>query len=172
MLASLSEGLRPKKEGAQPILRTRFVGVRGSSCLFRAGVCDNDIVLASVFARGVSQATSAAADIVSRGACRMITAGGVAKVSLPLHEPVNIGGANETENLPLLTNNKEMTATTETYSSYHLPPNRQHEDNCFHPSSCSAFWSGKCQDYCDTRGFSHMTGDGCGGLRKKTRLES
>ncbi|CRK48267.1 hypothetical protein BN1723_016848 [Verticillium longisporum] len=46
-------------------------------------------------------------------------------------------------------------------------PIEARQDNCFHPSSCSAFWSGKCQDYCDTRGFSHMTGDGCGGLRKK-----
>ncbi|RCI12474.1 hypothetical protein L249_1169 [Ophiocordyceps polyrhachis-furcata BCC 54312] len=40
-------------------------------------------------------------------------------------------------------------------------------DNCFHPSSCSASWAGKCEDYCGSRGFSHMTGDGCGWFQKK-----
>ncbi|KAM7183203.1 hypothetical protein V8F33_013730 [Rhypophila sp. PSN 637] len=40
-------------------------------------------------------------------------------------------------------------------------------DNCFHPSSCSKTWGGKCEDYCDKRGFSHMTGDNCGFLKKK-----
>ncbi|PFH58626.1 hypothetical protein XA68_13443 [Ophiocordyceps unilateralis] len=40
-------------------------------------------------------------------------------------------------------------------------------DNCFHPSSCSVSWAGKCEDYCGRRGFSHMTGDGCGLFRKK-----
>ncbi|GAB1318533.1 hypothetical protein MFIFM68171_08743 [Madurella fahalii] len=40
-------------------------------------------------------------------------------------------------------------------------------DNCFHPSSCSTTWGGKCEDYCDDRGFSHMTGEGCGWPSKK-----
>lgn len=40
-------------------------------------------------------------------------------------------------------------------------------DNCFHPSSCSASWAGKCEDYCGRRGFSHMSGDGCGIFKKK-----
>ncbi|KAJ5161848.1 hypothetical protein N7492_007240 [Penicillium capsulatum] len=39
--------------------------------------------------------------------------------------------------------------------------------SCFHPSSCSVTWSGKCEDYCGKRGFSHMTGDGCSGLSEK-----
>ena len=41
-------------------------------------------------------------------------------------------------------------------------------DNCFHPSRCDAFWfNDKCKDYCDKRGFSHMSGDGCGWFTKK-----
>ncbi|KAJ5985673.1 hypothetical protein N7499_008039 [Penicillium canescens] len=39
--------------------------------------------------------------------------------------------------------------------------------SCYHPSSCSRSWAGKCEDYCGSRGFSHMTGDGCGWLAKK-----
>ncbi|PVH86446.1 hypothetical protein DL98DRAFT_582402 [Cadophora sp. DSE1049] len=39
-------------------------------------------------------------------------------------------------------------------------------DNCFHRSSCSVSWAGKGEEYCDWRGFSHMTGDGCGWLKK------
>ncbi|KAK3367810.1 hypothetical protein B0H63DRAFT_86445 [Podospora didyma] len=38
---------------------------------------------------------------------------------------------------------------------------------CYHPSSCSTHWSGLCEDYCGSRGFSHMTGSGCGLLSKK-----
>lgn len=34
-------------------------------------------------------------------------------------------------------------------------------DNCFFPSQCSAFWSGKCENHCGSRGFSHMSRDGC-----------
>lgn len=41
------------------------------------------------------------------------------------------------------------------------------DDNCFYPSSCDAFWAGKCEDYCGDRGFSHMTGDGCDWPTKK-----
>lgn len=41
------------------------------------------------------------------------------------------------------------------------------DDNCFHPSSCSSTWGGKCEDYCDKRGFSHMTGDDCSWPKKK-----
>ncbi|KAH7039658.1 uncharacterized protein B0I36DRAFT_357058 [Microdochium trichocladiopsis] len=40
-------------------------------------------------------------------------------------------------------------------------------DNCFYPSSCSSTWSGKCEDYCGTRGFSHMTGEDCEWPSKK-----
>ncbi|KAJ1334182.1 hypothetical protein MN608_04188 [Microdochium nivale] len=40
-------------------------------------------------------------------------------------------------------------------------------DNCFHPSSCSSTWSGKCEDYCGSRGFSHMTGEKCGWPSKR-----
>lgn len=40
-------------------------------------------------------------------------------------------------------------------------------DNCFHPSSCSTTWGGKCEEYCSTRGFSHMSSDGCGWFAKK-----
>lgn len=32
---------------------------------------------------------------------------------------------------------------------------------CYHPSTCSTSWSGKCEAYCGSRGFSHMTGSGC-----------
>ncbi|KAJ5101339.1 hypothetical protein NUU61_003561 [Penicillium alfredii] len=39
--------------------------------------------------------------------------------------------------------------------------------SCYHPSSCGRAWAGKCEDYCGSRGFSHMTGDGCGFLAKK-----
>ncbi|KAJ5852626.1 uncharacterized protein N7529_012011 [Penicillium soppii] len=38
---------------------------------------------------------------------------------------------------------------------------------CHHPSSCGRFWSGKCEDYCDYRGFSHMSSSGCSWLAKK-----
>jgi hypothetical protein len=34
-------------------------------------------------------------------------------------------------------------------------------DNCYFPSHCSAFWSGKCENHCGSRGFSHMSRDGC-----------
>jgi hypothetical protein len=34
-------------------------------------------------------------------------------------------------------------------------------DNCYFPSQCSAFWSGKCENHCGSRGFSHMSRDGC-----------
>lgn len=40
-------------------------------------------------------------------------------------------------------------------------------DNCFHPSECSTRWAGKCGYWCDHRGFSHMTGDGCWWPKKK-----
>jgi len=32
---------------------------------------------------------------------------------------------------------------------------------CHKPSSCSKFWAGKCEQYCDPYKFSHMTDDGC-----------
>ncbi|PKY05142.1 hypothetical protein P168DRAFT_281476 [Aspergillus campestris IBT 28561] len=35
---------------------------------------------------------------------------------------------------------------------------------CHKPSSCSKFWAGKCEQYCDPYKFSHMTGDGCNRL--------
>ncbi|KAM0274851.1 hypothetical protein ACHAQH_007810 [Verticillium albo-atrum] len=41
------------------------------------------------------------------------------------------------------------------------------QDNCFHKSSCSATWGGKCGQYCGTRGFSHMSGDTCGIFKKR-----
>lgn len=41
------------------------------------------------------------------------------------------------------------------------------QDNCFHPSGCARNWSGNCEDYCGSWGFSHMSGDGCGFLVKK-----
>ncbi|KAF9967672.1 hypothetical protein BGZ73_000460 [Actinomortierella ambigua] len=40
-------------------------------------------------------------------------------------------------------------------------------DNCFFPSHCSAFWSGKCENHCAHRGFSHMSKNGCGWLKKR-----
>lgn len=39
--------------------------------------------------------------------------------------------------------------------------------SCYHPSSCSMTWSGKCEDYCGNWGFSHMSGDGCGVFSEK-----
>ncbi|KAK4202376.1 hypothetical protein QBC40DRAFT_252209 [Triangularia verruculosa] len=35
-------------------------------------------------------------------------------------------------------------------------------DNCFYASKCSTSWDGKCETHCGSRGFSHMTRDGCG----------
>ncbi|KAJ5755311.1 hypothetical protein N7533_004854 [Penicillium manginii] len=32
---------------------------------------------------------------------------------------------------------------------------------CHKPSSCSKFWAGKCEQYCEPYKFSHMTSDGC-----------
>ncbi|KAK3805061.1 MAG: hypothetical protein JOS17DRAFT_693028 [Linnemannia elongata] len=43
----------------------------------------------------------------------------------------------------------------------------QIEETCYHPSSCSNHWSGLCEDYCGNRGFSHMSGSGCGWFEKK-----
>ncbi|KAF9122326.1 hypothetical protein BG015_005580, partial [Linnemannia schmuckeri] len=39
-------------------------------------------------------------------------------------------------------------------------------ETCYHASSCSTHWSGLCEDYCGHRGFSHMTGSGCGWFSK------
>ena len=41
------------------------------------------------------------------------------------------------------------------------------EETCYHASSCSDHWSGLCEDYCGSRGFSHMSGSGCGWFSKK-----
>jgi hypothetical protein len=38
-------------------------------------------------------------------------------------------------------------------------------DNCFHASQCATFWSGKCENHCGKRGFSHMSRDGCSTLK-------
>ena len=32
---------------------------------------------------------------------------------------------------------------------------------CHKPGSCSKFWAGKCEQYCEPYKFSHMTDDGC-----------
>lgn len=44
-------------------------------------------------------------------------------------------------------------------------------DICHKPSSCSSFWSGKCEEYCAPYQFSHMSGDDCGGATKKCCCE-
>lgn len=41
------------------------------------------------------------------------------------------------------------------------------DDICHKASSCSAFWSGKCEDYCKPYKFSHMTGDTCSNAFEK-----
>ncbi len=41
------------------------------------------------------------------------------------------------------------------------------QDNCFFASECSTLWSGKCDNHCGPRGFSHMTGDKCTWPSKK-----
>ncbi|KAK3833079.1 MAG: hypothetical protein JOS17DRAFT_741466 [Linnemannia elongata] len=41
------------------------------------------------------------------------------------------------------------------------------QETCYHASSCSDHWSGLCEDYCGDRGFSHMSGSGCGWFSKK-----
>lgn len=33
--------------------------------------------------------------------------------------------------------------------------------SCWNKSSCSAFWSGKCEDYCKPYKFSHMARTDC-----------
>jgi hypothetical protein len=38
---------------------------------------------------------------------------------------------------------------------------------CHHPSSCGRFWSGKCEDYCGDRKFSHMSTSDCSWLAKR-----
>jgi hypothetical protein len=38
-------------------------------------------------------------------------------------------------------------------------------DNCFFASQCATFWSGKCENHCGSRGFSHMSRDGCSKLK-------
>ncbi|KAI9039188.1 uncharacterized protein KD926_009822 [Aspergillus affinis] len=38
---------------------------------------------------------------------------------------------------------------------------------CRKASSCSAFWSGKCEEYCAPYKFSHMSGDTCDGALKR-----
>ncbi|KAF9167216.1 hypothetical protein DFQ26_005329 [Actinomortierella ambigua] len=43
----------------------------------------------------------------------------------------------------------------------------ERQDNCFYPSHCSATWSGKCENHCAHRGFSHMSGDDCGLFEKR-----
>lgn len=41
-------------------------------------------------------------------------------------------------------------------------------ETCYYKSSCSAFWSGKCEDYCrEHDGFSHMDGSECGNIFEK-----
>lgn len=39
--------------------------------------------------------------------------------------------------------------------------------SCYHASSCSTHWSGLCEDYCGSYGFSHMSGDNCSIFKKK-----
>ncbi|RDA85259.1 hypothetical protein CP532_2352 [Ophiocordyceps camponoti-leonardi (nom. inval.)] len=68
--------------------------------------------------------------------------------------------------LPLLSLTATITAGSPSSSSKQAGA-IEARDNCFHPSSCSASWAGKCEDYCGSRGFSHMTGDGCGWFQKK-----
>ncbi|KAM7213965.1 hypothetical protein V8F06_010664 [Rhypophila decipiens] len=40
-------------------------------------------------------------------------------------------------------------------------------DKCSHPSDCSWWHYGKCEDYCGQREFSHMSTDDCGFLKKR-----
>ncbi|KAF9157418.1 hypothetical protein DFQ27_008778, partial [Actinomortierella ambigua] len=40
-------------------------------------------------------------------------------------------------------------------------------DNCYFKSHCSMSWSGKCQNHCGKRKFSHMSKNGCGWFEKR-----
>lgn len=46
------------------------------------------------------------------------------------------------------------------------------KDICHKASSCSSFWSGKCEEYCAPYKFSHMSGDDCGGFTEKCCCEA
>ncbi|KAF9890095.1 hypothetical protein FE257_006256 [Aspergillus nanangensis] len=50
---------------------------------------------------------------------------------------------------------------TATAGVFANPENSKRDDICHKPSSCSKFWSGKCEQYCDPYKFSHMSSDGC-----------